>query len=126
MAAAMRRALCYVISIAVILVGSGRDGCGRDATGRYPEVRARSWPLEMSERASARRFINAVGEKSGLWGFEDGQLEGWVYPLKIFHDFQLDFSWKGCHESIPDVKSLPAFGSFRRWCNCNTPPRCLR
>jgi len=52
-------------------------------------------PLEISERASPRRFINAVGEKSGLWGFEDGELEGWVYPLKIFHDFELDFQLEG-------------------------------
>jgi len=52
-------------------------------------------PLQISERASPQRFINAVGEESGVWGFEDGRLEGWVYPLKIFHDFQLDFQLEG-------------------------------
>jgi hypothetical protein len=51
--------------------------------------------LVISERASPHRFINAVGEKSGLWGFENGQLEGWAYPLKIFHEFELDFQLDG-------------------------------
>ncbi len=52
-------------------------------------------PLELSGPASPWRFIHAVGEKSGLWGFENGKLEGWVYPLKIMHDFQLDFMLEG-------------------------------
>ncbi len=52
-------------------------------------------PLELSGKVNPRRFINAVGEKSGLWGFENGQLEGWVYPLKIFHDFHLSFQLEG-------------------------------
>lgn len=52
-------------------------------------------PLKLSGPASPWRFVQAVGEKSGLWGFENGKLEGWVYPLKIFHDFQLDFMLEG-------------------------------
>src|ERR1017187_10984807 len=95
MAAAMRRILCYVISVAVILVGSCETAVAATPPAGIPKVELAPGPLEMSERASPRRFINAVGEKSGLWGFEDGQLEGWVYPLKIFHDFQLDFQLEG-------------------------------
>ena len=95
MAAAMRRILCYVISVAVILVGSCETAVAATPPAGIPKFELAPGPLEMSERASPRRFINAVGEKSGLWGFEDGQLEGWVYPLKIFHDFQLDFQLEG-------------------------------
>ena len=52
-------------------------------------------PLEISGPVNPWRFLNAVGEKSGLWGYESGRLEGWVYPLKIFHDFYLTFELEG-------------------------------
>src|ERR1035438_6671414 len=92
MAAAMRSFLCYIISVAVILVGSG---VAATPPAGIPKFELAPGPLEMSERASPRRFINAVGEKRGLWGFEAGPIEGWVYPLKIFHGFQLDFQLEG-------------------------------
>jgi hypothetical protein len=52
-------------------------------------------PLELSGPANSWRFVNAVGEKAGIWGFESGVLEGWVYPLKVFHDFNLAFQVEG-------------------------------
>jgi hypothetical protein len=52
-------------------------------------------PLEISGPVNPWRFISVVGEKSGLWGYESGRLEGWVYPLKIFHDFHLTFEMDG-------------------------------
>src|SRR5215469_4264128 len=51
--------------------------------------------LELSGSAVPSRFVQAVGEKAGVWGFENGVLEGWVYPLKIFHDFRLAFQIEG-------------------------------
>ena len=52
-------------------------------------------PLELSGPTVGWRFVNAVGERAGIWGFENGVLEGWVYPLKIFHDFNLAFQLEG-------------------------------
>lgn len=94
MAAAFRRALSYLI-VVVIFVGPSEMAFAAKPPVGIPKFYLTPGPLEISERASPRRFINAVGEKSGIWGFEDGQLEGWVYPLKIFHDFQLDFQLEG-------------------------------
>ena len=51
--------------------------------------------LELTGPAESWRFVNAVGEKAGIWGFESGVLEGWVYPLKVFHDFSLAFQIEG-------------------------------
>jgi hypothetical protein len=51
--------------------------------------------LELHGKANPRRFVNVEGEKSDVGGFEDGGLEGWVYPLKVFHNFQLNFMLKG-------------------------------
>jgi hypothetical protein len=55
----------------------------------------RASSLELGGPAESWRFVNAVGERAGIWGFENGILEGWVYPLKIFHDFSLAFQIEG-------------------------------
>jgi hypothetical protein len=68
---------------------------GSLAAQGVPKFDLTEGPLELSGPANPWRFVHAVGEKCGLWGFENGKLEGWVYPLKIFHDFQLDFMLEG-------------------------------
>lgn len=60
-----------------------------------PESHAGTVSLELSGPVSPSRFVNAVGERAGIWGFESGVLEGWVYPLKVFHDFSLAFQIEG-------------------------------
>jgi hypothetical protein len=81
----MRRLICSLFAAAVQISFAATPPAG------IPKFDLTSGPLIISERASPHRFINALGEKSGLWGFENGQLEGWIYPLKIFHEFELDF-----------------------------------
>ena len=69
-------------------------------------------PLEISGPVNPWRFVNAVGEESGLWGYESGRLEGWVYPLKIFHDFNLTFQLEGLprtYEGDQIVRSVRVF-----------------
>jgi glycogen debranching enzyme len=52
-----------------------------DATGAMTVTRpARNW-----------QFLDAVGPHAGLFGREDGSFEAWIYPLKLFRDFQLRF-----------------------------------
>lgn len=84
---------CSVVAAALLMAGGIAFGAVQPVG--IPKVRLAPGPLELSGRASPWRFINAVGERSGVWGFENGQLEGWVYPLKIFHDFQLSFELDG-------------------------------
>ena len=57
--------------------------------------------LKLSGPAEPWRFVDAVGEKAGVWGFESGVLEGWVYPLKVFHDFSLAFQIEGSPTIYP-------------------------
>ncbi len=40
-------------------------------------------------------FLPAVGTRAGLFGNEAGDLEAWVYPLKIFRNFHLNFRVDG-------------------------------
>jgi glycogen debranching enzyme len=55
--------------------------------------------LEISRPARSWEFLDAVGPKAALFGKEDGTLEAYVYPLKIFRDFRLQFRVGG--RSIP-------------------------
>src|SRR5450755_404121 len=49
--------------------------------------------LSREARQSARHweFLDAVGPHAGLLGREDGIFEAWIYPLKLFRDFNLKF-----------------------------------
>ena len=57
---------------------------------------------QISRPVHAWEFVDAVGPKAGLFGNEEGTLEAFVYPLKIFRDFRLVFH-SGGHE-IPAAK----------------------
>src|SRR5262245_43842514 len=47
--------------------------------------------LELSRPIRSWEFLPVVGQRAGLLGNEAGQLEAWVYPLKIFRQFHLKF-----------------------------------
>jgi glycogen debranching enzyme len=47
--------------------------------------------LELSRAVRPWEFASALGQRAALFGDESGRLEAWVYPLKIFHNFQLRF-----------------------------------
>src|SRR6185312_3607824 len=56
--------------------------------------------LELSRTDRPWEFFSATGTRAGLFGNESGNLEAWVYPLKIFRNFHLLFLAEG--------RSLPA------------------
>ena len=47
--------------------------------------------LELTRTVRSWEFLPVVGTQAGLFGNETGNLEAWVYPLKIFRDFHLVF-----------------------------------
>src|SRR5438105_940489 len=51
--------------------------------------------LELSRPARPWEFLDATGLKASLLGREDGTLEAYVYPLKIFKDLKLRFQLNG-------------------------------
>lgn len=51
--------------------------------------------LEISRLVRPGEFVDAVGPRAGLFGTEDGTLEAYVYPLKIFKDLRLRFRLDG-------------------------------
>jgi glycogen debranching enzyme len=51
--------------------------------------------LELSRTVRTWEFLPVVGTRAGLFGTENGRLEAWVYPLKIFRAFHLTFHMGG-------------------------------
>src|SRR6266403_614832 len=51
--------------------------------------------LELSRSVRSWAFLPVVGTRAGLLGNESGQMEAWVYPLKIFRSFHLTFHVDG-------------------------------
>src|SRR3981189_740897 len=51
--------------------------------------------LELSRPVRSWEFLPVVGMRAGLFGNESGEMEGWVYPLKIFRGFHLTFQVNG-------------------------------
>src|SRR5437899_5148128 len=56
---------------------------------------AQSAELELSRSARPWEFFCATGTRAGLFGNESGNLEAWVYPLKIFRNFHVRFLMDG-------------------------------
>ena len=57
-------------------------------------------PLELSRAVRTWEFLPEVGTRAGLFGNEAGDLEAWVYPLKLVRNFHLKF--------LIDGQELPA------------------
>ena len=51
--------------------------------------------LELRRPVRAWEFLPVAGTRAGLFGNESGQMEAWVYPLKIFRDLRLTFHVDG-------------------------------
>ena len=56
-------------------------------------VQARA--VELSRAARPWEFLSAVGTRAAILGDESGRVEAWVYPLKIFRNFHLQFDVDG-------------------------------
>src|SRR6266700_3323576 len=56
---------------------------------------AQARDLELSRSARPWEFFCATGTRAGLFGNESGNLESWVYPLKIFRNFHVRFLMDG-------------------------------
>jgi GH15 family glucan-1,4-alpha-glucosidase len=68
-----------ILGCAALLPAQERNLC--DASGN----------TELSRVAQNWQFLDAVGRHAGIFGREDGTLEGWIFPLKLFRDFHLIF-----------------------------------
>jgi glycogen debranching enzyme len=51
--------------------------------------------MELSRTVRPSEFLPITGQRSALFGNEAGEMEAWVYPLKLFREFHLNFLTQG-------------------------------
>jgi GH15 family glucan-1,4-alpha-glucosidase len=51
--------------------------------------------MELCRPVRSWEFLASVGTRAALFGNESGRMEAWVYPLKLFRNFQLQFHAAG-------------------------------
>src|SRR5580704_15273181 len=77
-----RLLLCAVVIAVLALCGSGVSA---------QEVHPGQHSLELSRPIRPWEFLPVTGTRAALFGNESGQMEEWIYPLKLFRDFRLIF-----------------------------------
>ena len=80
-----RRQAPSLILVAALLIFAGPLVLAKDS----------SRPIEISRTDRPWEFLPVTGTRAGLFGNEAGQIEAWVYPLKILRDFHLRFHQDG-------------------------------
>ncbi|MFN8606841.1 MAG: amylo-alpha-1,6-glucosidase [Vulcanimicrobiota bacterium] len=65
---------------------------GAQEVPRFPLPKG---PLKLERATHGGVFLDVAGPRSAFFGLENGPLEGWIYPLKIFQDFELSFRLEG-------------------------------
>ncbi|HET8925223.1 MAG TPA: hypothetical protein VFN26_19730 [Candidatus Acidoferrum sp.] len=63
--------------------------------GRSQRTPEKPRQLELSRTVRPWEFLPVPGTRAGLLGSETGRMEAWVYPLKIFREFHLNFHTEG-------------------------------
>ncbi len=56
-----------------------------------PNTQSSTITPELTRPIRAWEFLDAVGQRAALFGNESGEMEAWVYPLKLFREFHLRF-----------------------------------
>ncbi|HET9995073.1 MAG TPA: hypothetical protein VFQ18_06685 [Candidatus Acidoferrum sp.] len=63
--------------------------------GRSQQTSETRHQLELSRTVRPWEFLPVTGTRAGLLGNESGRMEAWVYPLKLFREFRLNFHTEG-------------------------------
>jgi glycogen debranching enzyme len=81
----LRPFLCFVSTLIVLAVFAAGP-----VLAQKPDR-----PLELSRPVRPWEFLPSLGQRAALFGNESGQMEAWVYPLKLLRDFHLQFQIDG-------------------------------
>ncbi|MBN9418253.1 MAG: amylo-alpha-1,6-glucosidase [Candidatus Eremiobacteraeota bacterium] len=79
----MKRCL---LALALTAVGNAQE---------VPRFALPQSPLKLERATHGGVFFDVAGPRSAFFGLENGAIEGWLYPLKVFQDFELAFRLEG-------------------------------
>ncbi|HEU4595576.1 MAG TPA: hypothetical protein VFS10_10570, partial [Pyrinomonadaceae bacterium] len=81
-------ALCLLFCLAFAAEAGARQAA---TPTLVPKFRLEKTGLELERRVQAGAFLDVLGRKSALYGYERRSLEAWVYPLQLLDQFELSF-----------------------------------
>ncbi len=56
--------------------------------------------LVLRDAPQPLRFFDVTGRAAGVFGRQNGEFEAWIYPIKLLHNFRLEFQQQGDLEPI--------------------------
>jgi hypothetical protein len=56
--------------------------------------------LVLRDAPQPLRFFDVTGRAAGVFGKQNGEFEAWIYPIKLLHNFRLEFQQQGDLEPI--------------------------
>jgi len=68
--------------------------------GLIPAFPIKTSPIQLSQVARPNAYIDKVGRKAAILGYESGIFEAWLFPLKVLRNFELSFLLKTSTEPI--------------------------
>lgn len=84
--------LSFLLSAAPLLPAQAPPG--------IPRFDLPSSGLEWKELAHPQKYFDATGRRAAVFGKQTGQLEAWVYPIKVLKGFRLEFRQEGMPEPV--------------------------
>ena len=87
----------------LLLTASAAAACATPLAGQtptpadalVPKFELKGSGLRLERRTRPGAFLDVLGRKSAVFGYEHRQLEAWAYPLQILDGFELSFRLEG-------------------------------
>jgi hypothetical protein len=84
-------AMCALFFLGAQVLAAGQSGQGVNLPESGVVLRDSPNPL---------RYFDVTGRKSAAFGRQNGQFEAWIYPVKLLHNFRLEFQQLGQPEAV--------------------------
>jgi glycogen debranching enzyme len=84
-----------ILSLLYTLAAAGARAQQASTAQLVPKFPLTKSGLELERRTHAGAFLDVLGRKSAVLGYEHKQLEAWAYPLEILDRFEVSFRLEG-------------------------------
>ena len=87
--------LAYFCLLAQLSVASSSTSAQQSLPEDLPQS-----GVALHDSPNPLRFFDVTGRASAVFGQQNGQFEAWIYPIKLLHNFRLEFQQEGQAEPV--------------------------
>ncbi|HVF68451.1 MAG TPA: GH116 family glycosyl hydrolase [Pyrinomonadaceae bacterium] len=88
-------ALCLILIQLPFAARAAQTGAPTQTPALTPKFPFETTGLALRRRTRPGAFLDVLGRKAAVFGYEHGRLEAWAYPLQILDDLELSFRLEG-------------------------------